>query len=147
MANKKPEAKVVIELKKFFRKHDDWFDVHVIEAKANFSEKTGRYTSGAVAAGYPDMSGNDKFGNALFIEVKAPGKLKTLRLGQYMFLKRKIEMNCFACCVDSIDMFSSIYKEWLKTEHEKKEQFLLSRIELSKKLQKEVDDNSPLFDD
>ena len=138
----------IMSLESDFKKHDEFFDVHVIEAKANFSEKTGRYTSGAVSAGYPDMSGNDKYGNALFIEVKAPGKLKTLRLGQYKFLDRKISLNCFAACVDSVDMFSDLYKVWLKLDHEERQEYLRSQLPKSKTVQTELEDeDKPLFED
>lgn len=147
MANKSPEKIVVIELKKFFKSQPDWFDVHVIEAKANFNEKAGRYMNGAVAPGYPDMSGSDKFGYALFIEVKAPGKRATLRPEQYLFLKRKIEMNAFACCVDSVAMFKDLYKNWLELELPQRQQYLLSQIKLPKKLKQILEDDSPLFPD
>lgn len=145
--NKSPEAEVVKDLKRFFKyKHPDFFDIHVIEAKANYSEKTGRYMHGAVAPGYPDMSGNDKFGNALFIEVKAKGKLSTLRPDQYFFLTRKIELNCFAVCVDSVDMFIQVYKTWLSLESTQRQQYLLSQLKPNKKLREIIEEDSqPLF--
>lgn len=145
--NKSPEAEVVKDLKRFFKyQQADWFDVHVIEAKANYSEKTGRYMHGAVAPGHPDMAGNDKFGNALFIEIKAKGKLSTIRPDQYFFIVRKIELNCFAVCVDSLEMFKSLYKTWLSTESSQRSQLLLSHLKPNKKLREIIaDDLEPLF--
>lgn len=144
MTSKTPESKVVIALKKFFKSQPDFFDVHVIEASANFDEKAGRYTKGAVAPGYPDMSGNDKYGHALYIEVKAKGKLHTLKPAQYIFLERKISLGCFAACVDSVESFKTIYKTWLGAQPEKKQSYLMRHLKKPKML-RDLEDDEPLF--
>lgn len=145
MANKKPEAEVVKALKKFFKSQPDWFDVHVIEASANFNEGAGRYMNGAVASGYPDMSGNDRYGHALYIEVKAKGKLATMSPAQYVFLERKVSLGCFAACVDSVDMFTTLYKTWLGARPENKQAYLMRHLKKPKALRDMEADDGPLF--
>lgn len=64
--------------------------------------KTGEY-------GISDLVGN--IGSlSVWVEVKAPGRLKSLKVHQYMFLRRKLEAGCFACCVDSIERFDELWK-------------------------------------
>jgi hypothetical protein len=89
------------------------FDVSVVESKAVYSRSAGRYLRGQTEAGFSDIVGTDKNGFAVFIELKASGKLKTISQSQTEFLKRKIESNAFACCVDSSDMLDHIYNNWL----------------------------------
>jgi len=91
----------------------------IIEARANFSEESQRYTSGAVAAGYPDLSGNMADGRAVFIEVKAKGKRSTIRPAQHQFLIGKISSNCFAACIDSIECFEKLFSEWKNSQNRK----------------------------
>lgn len=113
-SNDKPEARFLLELKNYLTAKG--WDMTIIEAKANYSEASGRYTSGAVAAGYPDLSGNMPDGTAVYIEVKAPGKRSTIRPAQREFLLRKIKTNCFAICCDSIEYFERVYGEWYASD-------------------------------
>lgn len=123
-SNDKPEARFVLELKKYLT-NLGW-DVTIIESKANYSEESGRYTHGAVASGYPDLSGNLPNGLACYLETKAPGKRSTIRPAQHEFLTRKIASNCFAICVDSINYFERVFSEWQKVENKKS--FLLKEL-------------------
>lgn len=115
--NDKPEARFVLELKKYLTELG--WDVTIIEAKANYSEESGRYTHGAVASGYPDISGNLPNGLACYIETKAPGKRSTIRPAQHEFLTRKISTNCFAICCDSIEYFEKVFSEWQTSQSRK----------------------------
>jgi predicted metal-dependent phosphotriesterase family hydrolase len=102
-------------------------DVDVIDSKATFSQAKNIYTkSKSVPEGFSDLVGNTQDGVAVFIELKAKGKLKTLREKQYMFLRRKIMQNCFACAVDSDDLLHDIYMNWIKADN--KIDYLLSRL-------------------
>jgi len=116
-SNDKPEAKFVLELRKYL--NGLGWDVTIVEAKANYSESAGRYMNGAVASGYPDLSGNMPDGLAVYIEAKAPGKRSTIRPAQHEFLTRKIASNCFAICCDSIEYFERVFSEWQKVQNKK----------------------------
>lgn len=144
--NSSPESDFVKDFLKIVKSLDGYFEIHTIEAKAVWNVDAGRYVNGQAESSFPDMVGNDIYGNVLYIEAKAPGKRSTLSLGQYKFLKRKIEMNCFAVCIDSIDSFKELYKKWLKSSRECKKQLLLNELPLSKKNKAILNDNEPLFD-
>src|SRR6185503_12295981 len=88
------------------------FDVDNIESKAQFVEKAGTYISQAQTPGHPDIMGNDVHGRAVFIELKAPGRISSLRANQRKFLVRKIKTNCFAIAADSIECIESLYSGW-----------------------------------
>lgn len=88
--------------------------VDVIDSKATFSQRSQSYKkSKAAPIGFPDLVGNDEHGRAFYIELKAKGKLRTIRPAQRKFLLRKIQDNCFAACVDSVACFERIYLSWL----------------------------------
>jgi hypothetical protein len=91
-------------------------DVDVIESKATFSKNLGRYTqSRSAPEGMSDLVGNDREGLSVYIELKARGKLRTLRPKQKAFLLRKIENNCFAVCVDSADLLFELYYQFFRS--------------------------------
>lgn len=92
-------------------------DVDIIDSKATYSLAKKSYTkSKSVPEGFSDLVGNTSSGVAVFIELKAKGKLKTLREKQYYFLMRKIHSGCFACAVDSAEMLHDIYVGWLGSQ-------------------------------
>jgi len=93
--------------------------INIIESKATYSEKAKRYTMQSVAPGYPDLSGNFNNGLALYIEAKAPGSRKLISAEQFDFLVSKINTNAFAACVDSIDYFSQLLKEYKESDNKK----------------------------
>lgn len=111
----------------------DWlrlnkFDVNVVEAKAVFNPKIKRYISGMTTPGFPDVVGNDCDGNAVFVELKAPGRRSTIRDDQYRFLMRKIESNCFAVCIDSLGMLQQLYNGWKSLDRDDRQDFLLTQL-------------------
>lgn len=86
-------------------------DVSVVESKAKFSEKKQMYVGNETESGFSDIVGNSG-STAVFIELKAPGKLKNLKPHQYAFLRRKLNAGCFAACVDSGDLLFTLYCQW-----------------------------------
>ena len=92
------------------------FDVNVVEAKAVYNVKAGRYMTGQTDAGLSDIVGNDRDGMAVFLEIKAPGKRGVIRNKKHWhqreFLLRKIETNCFAGCFDSIEDLDRVYQAY-----------------------------------
>jgi len=109
--NKKPEKEVEFKVKCWLKRHQFSFDV--IEAKNTYSSQSGRYTGSNVPSGFPDVCACDRNGFSVWIELKAPGKLSTLRGAQRVFLLDKIHHNAFACVCDSVDRLEFIYKRWL----------------------------------
>jgi hypothetical protein len=91
------------------------FDVSVVESKAVYSRGAGRYLRGQTEAGFADIAGCTDDGTAAFIELKARGKLKTIRPAQILFLERKARLGAFACCVDSASLIDGIFVLW--TQH------------------------------
>lgn len=124
--NKKPEDITVGECKSWYKRHG--FDMSIIESKASYSQASGRYTSFTVESGYSDSSGNDKHGNAVYVEFKARGKRSTLREGQRDFLLRKIKTNCFAVCVDSAELLHDYYYHWISLTDSDRRKYLFSLI-------------------
>ena len=102
------------------------FFVSVVEAKATYSEKSKRYMSSQVgSSGFCDIVGNAPDGRAVFIEVKAEGKLATIRENQYHFLMEKINSNCFAVCIDSIKRVDMLYDGFINLPTTKERQEFL----------------------
>jgi len=140
-----PEADFVVEFLTFIKKYPKHFSLNVIEAKGVYDIDAGRYGTGQVSPGYPDISGNNADGIAMYLEAKAPGKRGNLSAGQYMFLKNKAEMNCFAICFDSINYFKKTYKTWCALSREKRTAYLISELPMPSDLKKILDDDSPIF--
>lgn len=107
----KPEKQVEEEVMKWCTLNG--FDMHVVEAKAVFNPHVGQYLRGQAAKGFPDMCGCDMYGHSAWIELKAPGRLSTLRPEQRSFLESKIEKNCFAVCVDKVEKLQQYYDRWV----------------------------------
>lgn len=125
--NKKPEKEAVKEMLSWLRGYG--FSVNEIEAKAVYNPKAGRYVSGQVSAGYPDISGNDKHGCAVYVEAKAKGKRSTVSELQVEFLKEKIKTNCFAVVSDSADFLATAYKFWVGIDdYSNKRKYLMSLL-------------------
>ena len=111
--NASPEKEVEKEVLEWARKAD--FDLSVVESKATYSLSAGRYLHGNAEAGFPDLVGNTPMCHgsiACFIELKAKGKINTIRPGQVEFLSRKIKRGCFAVCVDSAESLANHYRHW-----------------------------------
>ena len=110
--NEKPEKLVERDVTAWCHSHK--IDVSIVECKGVYNQKTNTFLHGMTEPGYSDLSGNNQFGIAVFIELKAKGRRSTLRIKQEEFIIRKIKMGCFACVVDSSDLLDEIYYSWLK---------------------------------
>ena len=109
-----PEKEVEKIVLKWLRKQG--FSVDVIS-----NEIVQRVTRGAGAntfdnsptrPGFSDIVGNDRDGRAVFIELKAPGRLRNLSYSQACFIEEKIETGAFACVTDKVERLADIYKVW-----------------------------------
>lgn len=105
------------------------FDVDVVDSKGVFSRAANRYTKNRhIPDGFSDLVGNTENGLAVFIELKAKGKLKTLRQNQRAFLTRKIENGCFACVVDNAESLCNIYLKFISLPVVERPNYLLSTL-------------------
>lgn len=134
--NQKPEAEFLLQLKKHLESLG--WSMTIIEGKANYSESAGRYMSGAVAPGYPDLSGNLPNGIAAYIEVKARGRRSNVSPAQRDFLIGKISTNCFAIVCDSIEYFDMVFTEF-KVSNNRKAMLLKELPPLAPRMQKIMD--------
>jgi hypothetical protein len=110
---KNVEAQIVpwLKMKGFF--------CHVVESKATYSKNRGCYFRGNAPVGFPDIVGIGPYGEPVFIELKAPGKTKTLRAEQREFLLEVIHRGGFGICVDSCELLAEAYKEWISSGRSK----------------------------
>ena len=138
--NEKPE-KQVEKLILAWCKNNNW-SIEVVESKAVYSANAGRYLSGQAKKGFADLVGSTDQGQAVAIELKAPGKLSTIRPDQYLFLMEKIKANNFAVCVDSIEKLEKLWSEYLKATDRKA--YLVNNLPVPKIFKK---DSNPLFDE
>lgn len=124
----KPEK--LVEKEVLAMAQDLGFDLSMIDSKAIFSEKKQEYTKNyCVPEGAPDLWGCDSNGVAVYLELKAPGKLKSLSEKQKKFLARKIDYNCFAVAVDSPQLLFDLYSKWKAfVSASDKRDFLLKQI-------------------
>lgn len=88
----------------------------VIDSKARFSEKIGRYKRSEIPVGHPDIIGVDKNGRFIAVECKAPGKLSNTTQFQESFLKRIRDNGGFAIVADSPEAVRAQYQEWVLLE-------------------------------
>lgn len=108
----KPEKRV--EQAIMFWCHQNGWSVDVYESKASYSARKKCYVKNpGIPEGHPDISGSDHQGLSIYIEMKAPGHEKKIRMGQYIFLNRKIDANCFAIVTSSPSHLSTVYSKWL----------------------------------
>jgi len=136
--NLKPEKEVQLACVTWMRSLG--WDVQVIESKATYDSRSGRYISQSVKAGYSDCSGNTNTGLSVYVEFKAPGRLSTLRFNQREFLLKKIESGCFAVCVDGTSHLKTLWKDYNLSEDKKA--FLIAKLPEVKTKDRELD----LFD-
>lgn len=109
--NAKPEKDVEAEVLLVARQMG--FLLFVYESKATFNPKIGRYLkSNSVVEGHPDLAGITPCGKPCYIELKAKGKLSTLRTKQNMFLNQVIDHGAFALVVDNSGELKVRYDLW-----------------------------------
>ena len=96
--------------------------------------------------GVTDLIGNYK-ALSVWIELKAKGKLSTIRYDQYKFLERKAQAGCFAVCVDSVDLLKEIWSQWLykKTVGQGPIEYLLDVLPKGAKVKAGDHYDRPLF--
>jgi hypothetical protein len=99
----------------------DWmrsqgFNVQVIDSSASWNGRA--WTQKSAKQGTVDCLGNTADGTSVAVEFKAKGKLSSFHSErnqrQVHFIIDKIDTNCFACVVDSVERLARIYNEWLK---------------------------------
>ena len=138
--NEKPEQELVSKILIWLKQND--FDAMTVEAKAIYSVQRGGYSGRAASPGTPDIIGSTNQGIFVAIEVKAPGRLSTLRDLQRQFLTRKIQSQCFACVVDSVELLARTYSHWLSLPKDKQSDFLISLLPI-----KRDEEQTSLFED
>lgn len=98
------------------------WSLDVYDSKGSYSETRGQYARNTgIKTGHPDLAGSDNLGRAVYLELKKAGQASKCRLEQHQFLSRKIESNCFAMVVDSVQVLETTYHTWLKLRNEGKE--------------------------
>jgi hypothetical protein len=138
-ARSQPELEVQLKIQKHCRALG-WY-VFRVEAKASFSDREGLNYS-QTQSGVSDLIGVLPNGVHISIEVKAPGRLSTLRENQRQHLIRVINHGAFGVCVDSVDKLELYYQTWVSSS--KSKQVLLDLLPPEpKRISKGLDD---LFD-
>lgn len=102
----------------FWCKKSGWF-VNVVESKAVFSAKSGIYHHGQTVQGTPDLLGCTNQGLFVAIELKAKGRLSTLRESQRKYICEVISRGGFSCVVDSADKLNEIWKSFIDSHNKK----------------------------
>ena len=142
--NNSPEKDLVKLIMLWLKENN--FTCTVIESKAAYNPKIGRYMSSQVGTrGYCDISGNDNEGRAIYIEVKAKDRLYMLKEHQREFLISKIKSNCFAVACDSVTKLQHWYNTFISLPFNQRQDYLMSL--LPKKRPSKTDQDGPLFND
>jgi hypothetical protein len=124
--NENLEGPVVLEIKNELFKLG--FSLDVVEAKATWNERAGRYISSQAVPGFPDLCGTGPDGESVWIEVKARGKRHTIRPAQFNFLLEKIKQGAFAICADSSQYAIELFNKWKSMDKTARRNFLISNL-------------------
>lgn len=90
-------------------------DMTRTESRAVYNLRAKRYLKPRhLEDGFSDFVGNDLYGNACFIECKARSARCVPSEDQKLFLRRKINGNCFAVCVNSSELLCHYYQTWFE---------------------------------
>jgi hypothetical protein len=125
--NKTPEK----DLRQLVMKHLKQQGVLVlyVESQAVFSESAARYLHGQVSVGTSDLIGCLPSGRFLAIELKAPGRIRTLKPHQREFLVKVIQMGGIGLVADKIDLIDWILDQCSQIASDKERvEFLLSQL-------------------
>lgn len=106
------------------------FQVTCVEAKGIWNPSMQRYIPGRTKAGTSDILMCDTSGRFLAIEVKAPGKKKTLSEAQEQYLHEVIMRHGFGVCVDNVKELDEVYAQWCRCADVDKKSILLDRLGL-----------------
>lgn len=104
--NERPEKLVEKQVLQYLRANG--YFVEVVESKAVFSQSAGRFLQGQARAGFVDVVGCSPLGQFVAVELKAPGRLSTLRFEQREFLVAAISRQAFGCVVDSVERLQKV---------------------------------------
>ena len=96
-----------------------WF-INVIESKAVYNIRAKRYLYGMAKKGHVDLVGSTDKGQYVAIELKAKGKLSTLRIEQWKFLYTTISKGGFGVVVDSDQMLDELWQSYQQASDKKK---------------------------
>ena len=135
-----PEQDVVKQLLSIMRTYH--WDVDVIESKGGYRNDFGVVP---VKPGYSDISGNDNYGLAVYVEAKAPKCRSTIRHNQMLFLVRKIRSNAFAVVVDSAELLMEFYTTFIGLKGSIERQKYLIECLPKKHIWNRDHDKTPLF--
>ena len=141
--NGAPEKELEVEVLKWLRANG--FHVSVVESKATYNPKAGKYISQSVKDGFVDLVGNHNSGIAVFIELKAPGCRSKLRENQRDFLLQKIETGCFAICTDSVELLSSQFEHFQLLRSRQQFSHAKDFLRTALPVKREKVDDEPLF--
>lgn len=126
--NEKPEKEVEKKVLDWCRSFAGW-SMDVVEAKAVFSEGAQMYLHSQAKSGFSDLVGCTGMGLFVAIELKAPGRLSTLREKQREYLIDKINKGCFAVVVDSVELLITLWKTFVSLPSvEERKKFLLESL-------------------
>lgn len=118
--NKKPEKLVEEECLAWMRAQG--WQVEIYESKATFDPVRGIWKSQGMKAGTADCMGVTSFGEAVAVEFKAKGRLKTFSVAknirQQEFILNRIKTNAFAIVVDSRERLESSYIRWRELKND-----------------------------
>lgn len=116
--NSKPEEQLQKATTKLLRSMG--FSIQVVESKAVYNPKKGRYLSGQTKSGTSDIYGCDPVGFGVFIEMKAPGKRSTVKQHQVEYLWDKIRRGAFGYVCDDNEKLKTDYSQWLRLRKKNK---------------------------
>ena len=100
-------------------------DVSVVDSGMEFTKNGGQKMSDT-EVGFSDLVGNTPDGVAVYIELKARGKIANVSQIQKRFLLRKAQAGCFAVAVDRPEVLFSLYLGWKREGRESLIKFLES---------------------
>ena len=102
--NKSPEATVGKQVDSFFESIGAY--VRTIKSDGTMDKKIrggkGGWRKSAQGSGISDRVGILRFGRFVAVELKAPGKKKSLTLSQFRYLQKIIDRNGVGCVADSV---------------------------------------------
>ena len=105
--NKKPEKNTEKNVLDWARNHN--IHLHVVES-SSYDPRLRRKGMSRAVSGFPDLVGNTQEGHSVWIELKAKDRRSALSDKQREFLLTKVQQNCFAVVVDSVERLSQYWK-------------------------------------
>jgi VRR-NUC domain. len=114
------------------------WSIDVYDSKAIQSVSSRYIRNSGLKVGTPDLIGCDNQGNAVFLELKRPGKASVCSLEQRQFLERKIDCNAFCLVLDSSDYLQNVYTKWSLMGQKDRRDYLKSLLPVKVLIQKKV---------